>query len=78
MVAELRNQVDRAALNIDIAEAAGLPYEAFLHRRHVRELLDRAAVRGACTDEWIRPEVLAAGELQDSASLQGAAEEGHR
>lgn len=60
---ELRGQVERVVRNIGIAETAGLPYEVFLHRRRLRELLDDAAAHGACVATWVDRAVLAPTEV---------------
>lgn len=53
MATELRHQVDVTMHKLDDARAAGLPYEVYLHRRRLQELLDAAQRRGVPVESWV-------------------------
>lgn len=55
MATELRRQVDSTVQKMGVAGAAGLPYEVYLHRRRLQELLDAAQDLGAAVDGWVDP-----------------------
>ena len=55
MAEELRRQVDSTMQKMGVAGAAGLPFEVYLHRRRLQELLDAAQDLGAAVDGWVDP-----------------------
>lgn len=56
-VAELRRGVDTAQQAASVAEQAGHPHEAYLHRTRVQDLLDVAGRHGVDTSSWLAPAI---------------------
>lgn len=53
MIGKLHRQIETAQRNLLLAGQAGLPYEAYLHRAHLEELLDAATHRGINVESWV-------------------------
>jgi hypothetical protein len=52
-VLELRTQIKTVQRNLAVAGEAGLPYEVYLHRARLEELMDMAARRGIDVAPWV-------------------------
>ena len=50
---ELRTQIKTVQRNLALAAEAGLPYEVYLHRARLEDLMDRAARRGIDVAPWV-------------------------
>ena len=53
MIGELRAQIATAQHNLALAGEAGLPYEAYLHRARLEDLMDLAARHGIDVSAWV-------------------------
>ncbi len=53
MIGELHTQIVTCQHNLALAEQAGLPYEAHLHRARLEDLKDLAARHGIDVSPWI-------------------------
>jgi hypothetical protein len=69
-VATLRRGVADAQHAAVIAQEAGHPHEAYLHRVRLRELLEIASRNGIDARGWVDPTVRR--DLDDDLSLAGA------
>jgi hypothetical protein len=52
-VLELRTQIKTVQRNLALAGEAGLPYEVYLHRARLEDLMDIAARRGLDVAPWV-------------------------
>lgn len=52
MIGELRAQMEMTQHNLVLAETAGLPYEAHLHRARLEDLMEMAARHGIDVTAW--------------------------
>jgi hypothetical protein len=50
---ELHAQISTAQHNLALASRAGLPYEAYLHRARLEDLIDMATRHGIDVTEWV-------------------------
>jgi len=53
VVGELHTQIETAQHNLVLAGGAGLPYEAYLHRARLEDLMDSAARHGIDVTAWV-------------------------
>ncbi len=53
MIGELRAQMEMTQHNLVLAERAGLPYEAYLHRARLEDLMEMAARHGIDVTAWV-------------------------
>ncbi|MHA6797327.1 hypothetical protein ACVGVM_27995 (plasmid) [Pseudonocardia bannensis] len=53
LIAELHSQVKSVLQKLTTARAAGLPYEAYLHRVRLEDLMDAAGSCGVDVDTWV-------------------------
>lgn len=66
-VAELRRGIDAAQRAVSVAEQAGHPHEAHLHRARLQDLLEVAGRHGVDTSSWLDPGIRQA--LDDDRTL---------
>jgi hypothetical protein len=50
---DLECQVASALRMLAVSRAAGLPFEAYLHRAHLEDLIDTAIDQGVDVDAWV-------------------------
>lgn len=50
---ELHTQIETVQHNLVLAAGAGLPYEAYLHRALLEDLMNRAARHGIDVTAWV-------------------------
>jgi hypothetical protein len=50
---KLRTQIKTVQRNLVLAGEAGLPYEVYLHRARLEDLMDMAARRGIDVATWV-------------------------
>lgn len=53
MITKLHGEVDAVLARLAAARAAGLPYEAYLHRAHLQDLMDTAGHHGVDPGTWV-------------------------
>lgn len=53
MIVKLRGEVEAVLSRLARAQAAGLPYEAYLHRLRLQDLLDTAGHHGVDPGTWV-------------------------
>ncbi len=53
MTEKLRTQIKTAQRHLVLASEAGLPYEVYLHRARLEDLMDMAARRGIDVATWV-------------------------
>ncbi|MDT7652898.1 MAG: hypothetical protein QOI36_4304 [Pseudonocardiales bacterium] len=53
VIGELHTQIVTSQHNLDLAQQAGLPYEAHQHRARLEDLMDMAARHGIDVTAWI-------------------------
>ena len=65
VITKLRSEVDVVLTRLAAARAAGLPYETYLHRAHLQDLMDTAARHGVDPDTWVDRSTLPLPTLTD-------------
>jgi hypothetical protein len=53
VIGELHTKINKVQRNLRLAGEAGLPYEAYLHRSHLEELMDTAMRYGIDVRPWV-------------------------
>ena len=53
MTEQLRRQIKTVRRNLVLADEAGLPYEVYLHRARLQDLMDIAARRSIDVATWV-------------------------
>lgn len=64
MIGELRAQIETVQHHLDLAERAGLPYEAQLHRARLQDLMELATRHGIDVTEWVDRSLLSSAAAQ--------------
>jgi hypothetical protein len=53
VIGELHTQIETVQHNLVLAARAGLPYEAYLHRARLEDLMDMASRHGVDVTAWV-------------------------
>ena len=69
VIKELHSQIETVQHNLDLATQAGLPYESYLHRARLADLLDMATRYGVDVSGWVDHSLLPL-TLTDGEPLQ--------